>query len=185
VRGRDEQEAVSQPQGLGSFDELYSAYFRSLYRYVARRVGPDHAEELTAEVFAQAWIRRDRFDPSLGSPSTWLFAIATNLVRRHRRTEERKLRALARWHQPAFVPSGEREVLEGVAARDVWPQVAAALLEVGPTDRDCIYLYAVAGLSYAEVATTLSLPIGTVRSRINRVRGKLRRAVQGTLDLQG
>lgn len=183
VREPNARGAGSPSQGLGSFDDLYATHFSAVYGYVVRRVGANHAEELTAEVFAQAWVRRDRFDPSLGTSATWLFAIATNLIRRHYRTEERKLRALARLDRTAATPGGQDDLLAGMVAREVWPRVAAALLEVSPVDRDCIYLYAVAGLSYAEISTSLSIPLGTVRSKITRVRAKLRKAVQGFLDL--
>jgi RNA polymerase sigma-70 factor (ECF subfamily) len=177
-------EATSKPRGIECFDALYEAHVSAIYGYLFRRVGRSHAEELTAEVFAQAWVQRDRYDPSLGSPATWLFAIATNLLRHHYRSEDRRRRALIRLDPPGQVSSGEDELLAGIVAGGALPRVAAALLELEAVDRDCIYLFAVAGLSYDEIATSLSLPLGTVKSRMRRARLRLRSALRGFLDVE-
>ncbi|ACU36540.1 RNA polymerase sigma factor [Actinosynnema mirum] len=76
-----------------SVERLHSGTADRLHRYLARRVGAEIADDLVAEAFLALW--RDR----AGSPHepdatvAWLYGVATNLVRRHVRTEERRLRA--------------------------------------------------------------------------------------------
>lgn len=83
------------PNGL-RWRDVYSEHADGLFGYLARRVGPELAEDLLADTFVEAMASVSSFDPERGSVRTWLFGIASNLVRRHWRTEERRLRALAR-----------------------------------------------------------------------------------------
>jgi Sigma-70 region 2 len=61
-----------------SFDEVFAAEFRPLYRYLGRRVGADGAEDLAAATFATAYANWDRFDP-VRPVRPWLYGIAANL----------------------------------------------------------------------------------------------------------
>jgi RNA polymerase sigma factor (sigma-70 family) len=63
--------------------------------------------------------------------------------------------------------------------------VASALLELGEVDRNLILLYAWAGLSYEQLADGLAIPLGTVRSRLNRIRAKLRVALAPVPAVEG
>src|SRR6476469_9533719 len=78
------------------FEVLFELHFDAVYGYVARRVGPDLGRDLAAETFTRAFAGRKRFDGERGEPRGWLFGIAHNLLRRHYRDEDRRLRALAR-----------------------------------------------------------------------------------------
>src|SRR5262245_51996854 len=73
---------------------LFDRHAAQVYRYCARRVGPDLAEDVVGEVFLVVQRRRDRIDA--GDHLPWLYGIATNLLRQHRRAELRAYRALAR-----------------------------------------------------------------------------------------
>jgi hypothetical protein len=76
--------------------------------YLARRVGPQSAEDLTGETFLVAFSKRDKYDVSQPNALPWLYGIASNLVRQRRRTEVRQLRALARtecWTKYEVTPS--------------------------------------------------------------------------------
>jgi len=79
-----------------SFEELFELHFDAIYGYLARRVGPDLARDLASETFTRAFAGRGRYDPRQGEVRPWLFGIASNLLRRHYRDEERRLRAFAR-----------------------------------------------------------------------------------------
>jgi len=61
-----------------------------------------------------------------------------------------------------------------IDAADRWPRVADAVGRLPPAERDTLFLYAWEGLSYEEVASSLEIPVGTVRSRINRARRRIR-----------
>ena len=74
------------------FEQLYRQHARAVHRYLARRVGSELADDLTADTFVVAWRRRSSYDDRLGSPAGWLYGIATNLARRHRRREDAELR---------------------------------------------------------------------------------------------
>jgi RNA polymerase sigma-70 factor (ECF subfamily) len=91
------------------------------------------------------------------------------LLRRHRRTEERRLRAYARTGVDRWVDYTD-EADARLQARRLGPQIAAALNDLRPRERDALFLYALADLSYEEVALALDAPIGTVRTLLHRAR---------------
>ncbi|MFF0248006.1 sigma factor [Streptosporangium sandarakinum] len=97
-----------------SFATLYDRHFGDIYRYVAARIGPQAADDLASETFLVAFRKRDGFDPERGAVRRWLYGIATNLLADHRRSETRRLEALAR--VPVASPA-ESEHADRVAAR--------------------------------------------------------------------
>jgi RNA polymerase sigma factor (sigma-70 family) len=94
----------------------------------------------------------------------WLLGIAANLLRRHWRTERRRLEAYAR--------AGDHVGSISDAAARV--EIVAALDSLSRNERETLFLYAVADLSYDEIADALEIPVGTVRSRLARARGRVR-----------
>ncbi len=168
------------------FDALIDAHYPSLIGYLARRIGRDLAEDLAADTFAIGYRDRNRYDPARGSAVAWLFSIATGLLAHHRRTERRMLAALARME----LPSGDDDVtatlaVERVYASEALVATARALLRIPARQRDALYLVAVAGLDYDDAAAALSVPVGTVRSRVSRARTRLQaelRLVRSTSD---
>jgi len=172
----------------GQFAPIYDKYFGEVYRYVAGRLGRDVADDLAAETFLVAFRRRDRFDPERGSVRPWLYGIATTLVAQHRREETRRYRALARAGRRLVDPeSHDDRVADAVTAERLGRQLATALADLNHGDRDVLLLVAISDLSHHEVSVALDIPYGTVGSRLNRVRRKLRKALGGvdpTLDLE-
>jgi RNA polymerase sigma factor (sigma-70 family) len=171
------------------FAAIYDKYFGELYRYVAGRLGRDVADDLAAETFLVAFRKRDRFDPARGTVRPWLYGIATTLVGQHRREETRRYRALVQAGRRVLDPSESHDdrVAEAVTAERLVRQLAAALADLRHGDRDVLMLVAVSELSHQEVALALDIPYGTVGSRLNRARRKLRKALGGidpTLDLE-
>ena len=154
------------------FDEAFREEAPALLRYLRRRVGASVAEDLTAETFATAFARWDRFDASR-PVRPWLYGIAANLVRHHWRSEERQLRAYAR---TGVDPVADE--LEGTAARADADRQARRLAQVlaglRAGEREILLLHAWADLTDAEIADALGLPIGTVKSRLSRTREQLR-----------
>jgi RNA polymerase sigma-70 factor (ECF subfamily) len=145
-----------------------------LLRYCACRVGPEAAEDVVAETFLIAYAQRHRFDPARASMLTWLYGIATNVARRHRRVERRHLAGYARAAE-ALVDDGHAD--RAVARADataVRARIARALARLPSRQREVILLYAVAELEYAEIAAALDIPLGTVQSALHRARTKLR-----------
>jgi RNA polymerase sigma-70 factor (ECF subfamily) len=156
------------------FAGLFDRHAGVLFRFLVRRVGRDRADELLGETFRIAFERRSTFDGRQPSARPWLYGIATNLVARHRRTEARRLRATARLAEEAPAESLADVVVAAVDAREVWPAVMAGIAQLPDGERDALLLYVWEELSYEEIALALEIPVGTVRSRLNRARGRLR-----------
>lgn len=133
-----------------------------IWRYVARRLGPDTADDLAGDVFATAFAARAKFNPDHESARPWLFGIATNLIRRHARREAQILDAYARTGRPPYV--------EPPANDDIGPALAAALAKMRKPHRDALLLLTLADMTYEEIAQAMEVPIGTVRGWIHRAR---------------
>lgn len=158
------------------FAVIWNRYAGDVHRFVMRRLGRDLADDVTAETFAVALRQRDGFDRSRTSARPWLFGIAANLVGKHRRTEVRGLRAVARLGaDPVAATFGPHAAADDrLVAAAASRELATALAKLAPGDRQVLLLVAWADLSYAEVAEALDIPVGTVRSRLNRARTKVR-----------
>ena len=166
------------------FAVVFDRHFVTIHRYLSRRVGSESADDLAGEVFRVAFERRGSFDPERDSARPWLYGIATNLVHRERRSEERRLRAVQRLAARPSVPAAEdtfEVVDERVEAEGAVRSVAPALAQLPHADRDALVMVVVEGLTYSETAAALGIPIGTVRSRISRGRLRLREL----LDVSG
>jgi RNA polymerase sigma-70 factor (ECF subfamily) len=181
--GRDAAVVAESLHRPERFAAIYDRYFAEIYRYVAGRLGPDVADDLAAETFTDAFRKRAQFQPSRGALRPWLYGIATNLVARHRRVEARRLNALARADRRASADTDDLADLADRAAARVSAQqlrkpLAQALAQLPDRDRDVLLLVSLADLSYDEVAAALGIPAGTVGSRLNRARRKVRIALE-------
>jgi RNA polymerase sigma-70 factor (ECF subfamily) len=166
------------------FAAIFDRHAVALHRYVARRLGPDAADDVVAETFLRAFQRRSGYDMSFPDARPWLFGIATNLIAHRRRSEVRLLRAMARTGiDPAAEPA-DAGVVDRVVAGSARPELAAALATLSTGDRDVLLLTA-SGFGYAETARALGVPVGTVSSRLGRARKKLREALGGTNPISG
>jgi RNA polymerase sigma factor (sigma-70 family) len=158
-----------------SFGILFDRHFGTVYRFSARRVGRDLAEEIAGETFRRAFEARHSYDLDQSNALPWLFRIALNLVRdaiRTRAAEDRayaRLRALAR----TGMLSEEDQVPRSVETRAELARLARLLVAEPQEDVDALFLHVWDGLSYVEVATALGIPVGTVRSRLSRLRQRL------------
>jgi RNA polymerase sigma factor (sigma-70 family) len=156
------------------FASVYDRHAAVVFRFLVRRVGRETADELLGDTFRIAFERRADFDVTRPSARPWLYGIATNLVAKHRRTEMRRLNATARLSSDTSPESFADNVAAVVDAGGVWPAVARGIADLPDGERDALLLYAWEELSYDEIAAALAIPVGTVRSRLNRARGRLR-----------
>jgi RNA polymerase sigma factor (sigma-70 family) len=157
-----------------SFELIFLRHFGLVYGYLARRVGRDLASDLASDTFAVAFTRRGTFDPSHASARPWLFGIATNLLRNHRRAELRQLRAYARTGIDPLVHDATIEADDRLDAERLGPALARGLSALRDDDREVLLLSAWASLTYEEIGRALDIPSGTVRSRLARARRVLR-----------
>lgn len=166
-----------------AFAGLFDRHSAIVFRYVVRRLGVELAEDLVGETFLVAFAGRHRFDPAYSDARPWLLGIATKLISRHRRTEAAHYRAVARSRPDVVVEAPDERVAIDVSAAAARPRLAAALASLPARDRDVLLLVGWAELSYEETATALGIPIGTVRSRLNRARRTVRAALGQTNPL--
>ena len=177
---READVAVSDWRHPDRFADLFDAFHSDIYRYAASRLSSVAADDVAAETFLIAFRDRSGFAGPDAHVRSWLFGIATNLIRRHHRNEERRYRALARSGAVSAVADGDaldERVTARVSAGAVQRNLAEALRALKPGDRDVLLLVALAGLNYAEVAAALGIPPGTVGSRLNRARTAMRAAL--------
>jgi RNA polymerase sigma factor (sigma-70 family) len=164
-------ESLTDPARFGL---IFDRHYDAIHRYLARRVGWDLAEDLTSTVFLAAFQSRRRFRPSVRDAGPWLYGIATNILRRHTRTEVRRLRAYGRVPDPGAVQADGEDVANRLDAERAAGAIGEALAEMPEGERSVLLLIAWADLSYEETAVALGVPIGTVRSRLHRARTRLR-----------
>jgi len=150
---------------------LYEWFVDDVYRFVARRLGPELAFDVTADTFRIAYERLSSFDPQQGSERGWLYGIAMNVIRNHRRAEHRRLGALARIARDATATDETfGRVEDGIDAHSRLARVLDLVAELSADDRDLLLLYAWERCSYHDIAASMQIPVGTVRSRLNRIR---------------
>ncbi len=171
-------DSVSSPE---RFAVLFDRHAPAVHRYLGRRVG-DLADDLLSETFLVAFRRRASWTAVHVDVRPWLFGIATNLVHHHHRAEQRRYRALARatGAPDAHGSEAHAEADDRIDAQSLRAPLAGALAALKAPDRDVLLLFAWGQLSYEEIAAVLDVPVGTVRSRLNRARRQTRAAL-GTL----
>lgn len=158
-----------------AFGTIFDRHATVLHRYFVRRLGPDEAESMVGEVFRIAFEKRHTYDLLRPTARPWLYGIATNVLAKHRRTEARRIRAVARLAAQRLPPIDLADRVSATAdATDLWPRVADAVTSLPESERDALVLHVWEGLSYEEVADALGVPVGTVRSRLHRARTRLR-----------
>lgn len=150
-----------------AFATVFDRHFPAVFRFSAARLGADLAEDVAAQTFTVAWAERGRYDRTRPNARPWLFGIATNLIRDHRRAERRRWAAYDR--VAVERPPHQRSLDDEAPSR-----VGQALARLSIEDREIILLLAWAELTYDEIAVALNLPVGTVRSRLSRARGRMR-----------
>ena len=151
--------------------ELYRAIFPDLVRFLHRKVwDPDRARDLAQEAFVRALQHEPR------RPRPWLFQVAANLARDEARTVLRRKRHLALLKNEAEDRQEETpDPMEGVAERERWAAVRAALDTLGERDREALLLWD-AGMSYPEIARQTGLAVGAVGTTLARARRRLAEA---------
>ena len=179
-------ETTQQLSGTAAFDagtgemptwgELVREHADSVYRLAYRLTGDKHdAEDLTQETFMRVFRNVSKYQP--GTFEGWLHRITTNLFMdmvRHRA----KIRMEALPEDYERVPAVTMTPDEAYSASVLDPALQAALDELSPDFKVAVVLCDVVGMSYEEIADTLGVKMGTVRSRIHRGRSQLRQSLE-------
>jgi len=152
---------------------LFAEYHAPLVRFLTRRLGDrDAAEEIAQETFMRAMKQE-----TITSDRSWLFAVASNLVRdegRRSQRQQRRLELLREQEQAEAVVEPEPTSMERDAERDLARRAVAML---GERDRDAL-LMREEGLDYDEIARALDLSPGSVGTTLSRARRRLMEAYE-------
>ncbi len=168
--------ALSKQGEEGAFGEFVNRHAASVHRWMARSVGIDEADDMTQEVFLRAYRGLAKFRGE-APPRAWLASIADNAVKNRYRARGRFRRIFAASANsglaadpPAEAADPEAQAQSGEARRFV-----AEALKLLPVEfRMPVILRDLEEWSYEEIAASLALPVGTVKSRIARGRGQLK-----------
>jgi RNA polymerase sigma factor (sigma-70 family) len=159
------------------FERLYRANVDAVTAYFARRTAdPQLVADLTADTFVAVITGFASFDPRKGTARAWLFGIAGHVYAAHCQAyshQQHKLRRLAGRRE--LDQDQMEELLERVDAERAGRGLLAELARLPERDRAVIDLVDIAGLRPQEAATALGLTPGTVRMRLMRARGRLRK----------
>ena len=161
------------------FETIYRETRQSLLAYLLRRTGSaDDAADLLSEVYLVAW-RRMRHVPADEGARLWLFGVARRLLANQRR-RARTAADLAVALERSLV-SHDPSAQSGIAAGEV----AAALRELAPADRELLMLSGWEGLTPAEIGIVVGRPAPLVRVRLHRARARLRAKLDERVSAPG
>lgn len=162
--------SVEEP---AAFAEIFERHYESIVGYLHRRLTSALAEDQAAETFVIAFRRREEFDHTFSSAKPWLFGIASNLVRSSTRDERLRMSAYSRLPGSTPEPAEASDVDSRLDASAMHDELVDALLALRIEEREVLLLFSWGELSYAEIAEALTIPEGTVRSRLSRARSHI------------
>ncbi|HMI58476.1 MAG TPA: sigma-70 family RNA polymerase sigma factor [Gemmatimonadaceae bacterium] len=175
-----------------AFRELVRRYERPVFSLIFRMVRDrETAEDLAQDTFIKVLNNIDRYRPEF-KLSSWLFKIANNVTIDHLR--RRQLATVSLDGSPHAATAAEAQAtsldvesrgqsaLEAIESRELGSAIEEAIGKLRPEYRSCILLRHVEGRSYEEIAATLDLPLGTVKTYIHRARHELREALEGVRE---
>jgi len=173
--------AVGERRDIESYETLFRHFAPRVKSYMARTGGDSQlAEELMQETMIAVWNKADRFDPSKGAVSTWIFTIARNLridaFRREKRADFDP-------SDPAFVPDDVAPADAEHDARETSDQLHRAIAALPDEQAALLKLSFFEDHSHSAIATRLNLPLGTVKSRMRLAFDKLRAALARSGDV--
>jgi RNA polymerase sigma factor (sigma-70 family) len=159
----------------------FDRHAASVAAYAARGVGPVVAVDVVAETYRVALEPFGSFEDFRESERPWLMGIATNVLRRHWRSEQRRLRAHARSAVAEVCQIHPLPAVdESVGASNEYRRVIDAVAQLPVDDYELLVLIAWEQMSSRDAAEVLGIPAGTLRSRLRRIRMHLAQgAVRG------
>jgi RNA polymerase sigma-70 factor (ECF subfamily) len=167
--------AIAQRHDRAAFAALFSHFAPRVKSYLMRTgTSASLAEEVAQETMLTVWRKAEQFDPARASASTWVFTIARNL----------RIDAARRTRDPASIaaeiePEAVEEPFAAVARRQSQVMIREALKQLPAEQREVLALSFFEDRPHSEIAATLKIPLGTVKSRVRLAVSKLRELVEG------
>ena len=176
-----------------AWEELLTGHSRKIYNLCYRFTGrTSEAEDLTQEVFIKVFQTLRTYDAAQGAFSTWLNRVARNhLVDHYRRTRKDRLTSSIDEDGGQMAaqiedrPSQSEGPMARVESRERRELLQAALDRLSPDMREAVILRDLQDLEYEEISQVLGVPVGTVKSRINRGRLELARVLKRMEPMRG
>jgi RNA polymerase sigma-70 factor (ECF subfamily) len=169
-------EAIASRADRAAFAQLFRHFAPKIKGYLVKLGAGAQAEELTQEVMLTVWRKAASFDRRQASVSTWLFTIARNrridVIRKERRPELDP-------EDPMLVPEAPPSPDAMLQARDREARVAEAIKTLPPEQSELLRQAFYLAKSHSEIAGEMSLPLGTVKSRLRLAFGRLRKVLDG------
>jgi RNA polymerase sigma-70 factor, ECF subfamily len=168
---------IARDRSEEAFSQLFEQFAHRVKAYMLRQgADPATAEELAQETLLVVWRKAALYSSEKGSLSTWIFTIARNL-----RID--RLRRETAWQE---LPDNIADTLvsddiapdESVSLRQREVRVRSVLRELSPEQRQVVEMAYIDGLSHSEISERLSLPLGTVKSRMRLAYQKVRDALE-------
>ncbi|MDW5315859.1 sigma-70 family RNA polymerase sigma factor [Rhizobium sp. PL01] len=164
--------AVAERGDVDAFEMLYNHFMPKIRAYMSKIGGKGiSAEEMAQEAMLKVWKKAKLFDPERGQASTWIFTIARNV----------RIDALRRGPRPDFDPNDPAFVPDDTPAADTAldrfqeaERLRAAMASLRPDEVKALKLSFFEDMTHPDIAATLGIPIGTVKSRIRNACLKLR-----------
>jgi RNA polymerase sigma-70 factor (ECF subfamily) len=162
----------------GDVGALVERYRGALVRFVETMIGDAAAaEDLVQEASRVAFEKFGQFERR-GKFSTWLYSIALNLARNHRRDRARR----AKPAELSDEPSPLRGALSSIVRRETAEQIALALDRLPPSLREAFALHYIEGLDYGEIESITGVKARTLHVRAHRARGLMRAQLGPVVD---
>lgn len=156
-----------------SFRLLIQRYQKPVIRMIANLINDRHiCEDIAQEVFLAAYKKLPSFDPARSSFSTWLFTIARN-----KSINAMKKRKILSVSNPPENPDFS-EPADSLIRNELFVKLDQALMSLSPKYKRALILAEFENLSYEQIAQIEGIRIGTVKSRINRAKNRLRSALE-------
>jgi len=170
----DEAEIINRVQAghTDDFAFLVHRYTKGLFRVAGNLVDSPQVEDIVQETFLSAFAHICRFDPEKGSFSTWIYRIARNLALNARKKKR---------EEPLpedFVMADERTPADAAQNKEIFRRLDQALEELKFQDRVIFVLADLEGFSYEDIARIEGVRLGTVKSRLARIRARLRNIIE-------
>lgn len=159
-----------------AFATLFDLQAPRLKSFMMRRgASPEQAEDLVQEAMISVWTKAGLYNPDKGSVLTWVFTIAKNLrIDRIRKDASMPLAELIDYDAPSDEPGHDEMLMR----RQESQQVARALTEIPPEQKQVLMLSFVEDMPQMEIARRLGLPLGTVKSRMRLAYIRLRKTLE-------
>jgi RNA polymerase sigma-70 factor (ECF subfamily) len=161
-----------------AWEAIIARHREAVFRYAYLQLGDAaEAEDAAQEAFLRAYRSFDRFDAARPL-RPWLLRITRNLARNRWRGWQRRLQATERFHQAAEIEGHSAAPPESAGMAEAAIELKKIVGDLRRPDQDVIYLRFFLGLSLEETGEALSLPVGTVKSRLSRALARLREVVE-------